>query len=66
MWSSTTSQCLAPLLTRPALNERPGHLQSSTMADGFYDDANKAEHWEVVELHIAGLPLDAGTLRRGV
>jgi len=31
------------------------HLRSSHMSEDFYDQAHGTKHWEVVELHIAGL-----------
>eukprot|EP00927_Polykrikos_kofoidii_P070687 TRINITY_DN67095_c0_g1_i1.p1 TRINITY_DN67095_c0_g1~~TRINITY_DN67095_c0_g1_i1.p1 ORF type:complete len:463 (-),score=74.98 TRINITY_DN67095_c0_g1_i1:164-1495(-) len=35
------------------------HLRSSMTLDEFYEEANSTTHWEVVELHISGLSVQA-------
>jgi len=35
------------------------HLRTSLTAPEFYEEAELTRHWEVVELHISGLPYDA-------
>lgn len=35
------------------------HLRTSITPNEFYDDAESNKHWEVVELHLSGLPINA-------
>lgn len=38
------------------------HLQSTLMGERFYQDAENTRAWEVAELHLIGLPVDADEL----
>lgn len=35
------------------------HLRTSLAPEGFYEEVQSTKNWEVVELHVAGLPIDA-------
>jgi len=35
------------------------HMRTSVASDDFYESAHRAKEWEVLELHVSGLPIDA-------
>jgi len=46
-----------PGMTTQAIHQ--AHMRTSTQTEEFYETAYNAKDWEVIELHIAGLPFDA-------
>lgn len=53
------SQKLKSAIGRPTQQIHQAHLKSSITPDEFYQEAEGTKHWEVVELHISGLSMDA-------
>lgn len=51
---------------RPTQDIHQAHLRTSLTNPEFYDEAMNTKHWEVVELHISGLPetADENTVRQ--
>lgn len=39
------------------------HLKSTVQTDDFYKNASNIKEWEVIELHIGGLPHDCDDVR---
>jgi len=46
-----------PGMTTQAIHQ--AHMRTSTQTEEFYETAYNAKDWEVIELHITGLPFDA-------
>lgn len=57
--SHDNSQKLRSAFGRTPQQIHQAHMRTSMQPDEFYHDADKAKQWEVVELHVSGLPINA-------